>query len=160
MRRLADALFSVSLTLWVGGLWAIGYLVAPTLFTTLADRQLAGMIAGKLFALIGWIGLGCSAYLMLFMLLRIGTGAFRRWTFWMILAMLLLTLASLFGVQPLMAQLKADALPREVMESVLRDRFVVWHGISSVLYLMQSALGLLVVVGASQGVKRDSRLFS
>jgi hypothetical protein len=32
MRRLADALYDVMLTLWVGGLWAIGYLVAPTLF--------------------------------------------------------------------------------------------------------------------------------
>jgi hypothetical protein len=34
----------------------------------------------------------------------------------------------------LMAQLKADALPREVMESVLRDRFATWHGVSSILY--------------------------
>jgi hypothetical protein len=32
MRRLADALYDVALTLWVGGLWTIGYLVAPTLF--------------------------------------------------------------------------------------------------------------------------------
>lgn len=159
MRRLADALFSVTMTLWVGGLWAIGYLVAPTLFATLADRQLAGMIAGKLFLLIGWIGLGCSAYLMLFMLLRIGTAALKRWTFWMVLAMLLLTLASTFGIQPLMVQLKADALPREVMESLVRDRFAVWHGISSVLYLIQSVLGLLVVIGASPSLKKESRLF-
>lgn len=159
MRRLADALFSVTLTLWVGGLWAIGYLVAPTLFATLADRQLAGMIAGKLFLLIGWIGLGCSAYLMLFMLLRIGAAALKRWIFWMVLAMLLLTLASTFGIQPLMVQLKADALPREVMESLVRDRFAVWHGISSVLYLIQSVLGLLVVIGASPSLKKESRLF-
>ncbi len=153
MRRLADALFQIALTLWVGGLWAVGYLVAPTLFATLADRQLAGMLAGKLFALIGWAGLGCAAYMLVFMLLRAGAAAFKRWLFWMVLAMLGLAAVSVFGIQPLMAQLKADALPREVMESLLRDRFAVWHGISSVLYLMQSALGLLVVVAAGRGAK-------
>ena len=55
--------------------------------------------------------------------------------------MALLAAASQFGIQPLLAQLKADALPREVMASVLRDRFATWHGISSILYLMQSGLG-------------------
>jgi hypothetical protein len=67
--------------------------------------------------------------------------------------MLGLTAASQFGIHPLLAQLKADALPREVMESVMRDRFVTWHGIASILYLLQSLLGLLVVVGAGRGLK-------
>jgi hypothetical protein len=39
------------------------------------------------------------------------------------------------------------------MESVLRDRFATWHGISSILYLVQSVLGLLLVVGGARGVK-------
>ena len=56
------------------------------------------------------------------------------------------------GWQPL-AQLKADALPREVMESVLRDRFATWHGISSILYLVQSLLGLCLVVWSARGLK-------
>jgi hypothetical protein len=153
LRRLSDALYFATLTLWVGGLWAIGYLVAPTLFATLADRQLAAMLAGKLFILIGWVGLGCATYLLIFMLLRIGSAALKRWSFWLVLLMLGLTAASQFGIHPILAQLKADALPREVMESVMRDRFVTWHGIASILYLLQSLLGLLVVVGAGRGLK-------
>lgn len=153
MRRLSEALYWVTLTLWVGGLWAIGYLVAPVLFATLADRQLAGMLAGKLFTLIGWVGLASAAYLLLFMLIRLGRSALKRGVFWLVLAMLALTLLSLFGIHPLLAQLKAEALPREVMESVLRDRFATWHGVSSILYLLQSMLGLLLVVGAGRGVK-------
>ena len=149
MRRLADALFTVALTLWVGGLWAIGYLVAPTLFASLADRQLAGMLAGKLFALIGWVGLACAAYMLLVLSVRLGGAVFKRAIFWLLVVMLALTLVSQFGLQPLIAQLKAEAMPREVMESVLRDRFAAWHGISSILYLVQSVLGLwLAVVGA------------
>ncbi len=153
MRRFFEALYLVTLTLWVGGLWAIGYLVAPVLFATLADRQLAGMLAGKLFALIGWVGLACAAYLLLFMLIRLGRSALKRGLFWLLVVMLVLTVFSQFGIHPLLAQLKADALPREVMESVLRDRFATWHGVSSILYLVQSVLGLLLVVGAGRGMK-------
>lgn len=152
-RRLADTLYFATLTLWVGSLWTIGYVVAPMLFATLADRQMAAMLAGKLFVLIGWIGLGCAAYLLIFMLLRLGRAALGRWSFWLVALMLGLTAISQFGINPLLAQLKADALPREVMESVLRDRFVTWHGIASILYLLQSLLGLLVVMGAGRGVK-------
>ncbi|HPU79210.1 DUF4149 domain-containing protein [Accumulibacter sp.] len=151
MRRLADALHDVALTLWVGGLWVIGYLVAPTLFATLSnDRQTAGLLAGRLFESMGWVGLACAVYLLLFVLLRVGTTALRRWNFWLLVLMLLLTAVSLFGVQPLLAQLKADALPREVMESVLRNRFAAWHGVSSILYLVQTLLGLLLVTSSGR----------
>lgn len=153
MRKLSEALYFSTITLWVGGMWAIGYLAAPVLFASMGDRQLAGMVAGKLFAGIGWIGLGCAVYLLFFLTFRARIQVFRRAVFWLVLLMALLTLASQFGIQPLMAQLKADALPREVMQSVLRDRFAAWHGVSSILYLVQSLLGLWLVVWATRGLK-------
>lgn len=153
MRKLSEAFYLTAITLWVGGLWAIGYLAAPVLFASLGDRQLAGQVAGKLFALVGWIGLGCAVYLLVFLVARAGGRVVRQGLFWLVLVMALLTAASQFGIQPLMAQLKADALPREVMESVLRDRFAAWHGISSILYLVQSLLGLWLVVWANRGLK-------
>jgi hypothetical protein len=153
VRKLSEALWFIAITLWVGGLWAIGYITAPVLFSSLGDRQLAGMVAGKLFSLIGWIGLGSAAYLLLFLLVRQGGQAFKGAVFWLVLSMGLLAAVSQFGIQPLMAQLKADALPREVMASVLRDRFAAWHGISSILYLVQSLLGLWLVVWANRGVR-------
>lgn len=153
MRKLSEAVYFFLITLWVGGLWAIGYMVAPVLFASLGDRQLAGVVAGKLFALIGWIGLASAASLLLIMLSRNGLRAGKNGLFWVVVVMALMTAASLFGVQPLMVQLKADALPREVMESVLRDRFVVWHGVSSILYLLQSLLGLWLVLWSSRGLK-------
>jgi hypothetical protein len=153
VQKLSEALYLVVLTLWVGGLWAIGYLAAPVLFASLGDRQLAGLVAGQLFALIGWIGLGGAAYLLVFLVARWGGQVLRRAVFWLVILMALLTAASQFGIQPLMAQLKADALPREVMESVLRDRFVAWHGVSSILYLVQSVLGLWLVVWSGRGLR-------
>src|SRR5574343_2017177 len=109
MHKLSEALYLVAITLWVGGLWVIGYLAAPLLFASLGDRQLAGVVAGKLFALIGWIGLGSAAYLLVFLFVRHGAGALKRLSVWLILPMALMTAASLFGIQPLMVQLKLDA---------------------------------------------------
>jgi hypothetical protein len=145
MRSLADAVYAIALTLWVGGMWAVGCMVAPMLFSTLSDRALAGMIAGKLFALIAWIGFGCAIYMLLFRLVRFGAGGFKQGIFWLVLMMFVLALAGEFGVQPILSGLKTQALPKEVMESVFRDRFSTWHGVASVLYLIECALGVLLV---------------
>ena len=152
MGRFAEALQSIAATLWVGAMWGIGYIVAPVLFSRLGDRALAGLIAGKLFSLIAWVGIGCAIYLLLFRMLRSGTGVFRQGVFWIALLMLALVCAGEFGIQPIMAALKDEALPKQVMESVLRDRFAAWHGVSSVLYIIQSLLGaaLVVLLGRSK----------
>ncbi|MCE1241158.1 MAG: DUF4149 domain-containing protein [Azonexaceae bacterium] len=153
MRRVAEALYLIAITLWVGGLWVVGYLVAPVLFAHLGDRQLAGQMAGRLFTLIGWIGLGAAAYLAVFLVGRWGAAFLKRAVFWLALVMAAMAAVQLFGIQPLMEQLKLQALPREVMESVLRDRFATWHGVSSVLYLVQSLLGLWLVIWSGRGLR-------
>ena len=146
MRRLAEALQAGAATLWVGGLWVTGYMVAPVLFSTLPDRNLAGLLAGKLFGLMAWVGIGCALYLLLFRFARHGVAAFRQGVLWVLLLMLALVCAGEFGVQPVMAALKAQALPQQIMESVLRDRFAAWHGVSSGLYVIQSLLGIALVI--------------
>lgn len=153
MRRISEALYLFVITLWVGALWAIGYIVAPVLFAQLGDRQLAGLLAGKLFVLIAWIGLGAALYLVVFLLGRWGVRAFRLAVFWLVILMAGMAAVQLFGIQPLIEQLKHAALPREVMESVLRDRFTTWHGLSSILYLVQSLLGLWLVVWSARGLR-------
>ncbi len=151
MRKLAEALYQLAITLWVGALFSIGYLAAPTLFAQLADRALAGSLAGEMFKWVAWLGIACGAYLLLFLLGRRGLGVFKSSVFWLVLLMLGLTVAGYFGIAPILAQLKADALPRQVMESALRDRFATWHGISSGLYLIESLLGVALVLVQERG---------
>jgi hypothetical protein len=151
MRTVADALQSIAVTLWVGGMWAVGLVVAPLLFARLGDRALAGLMAGKLFSVVAWTGIACATYLIVYRCARFRGACLGQGFFWVALAMLALTLTGEFGVQPLLAALKAQALPKEVMESVLRDRFMTWHGVASVLYLVQSALGMALVVLHGRG---------
>lgn len=148
MARLADYFYAIAVTIWVGALWAVGYISAPVVFQLLSDRSLAGAVAARQFTIVAWLGIACAVYLICYMCLREGVRALKSVQFWLILAMLLMTLAGLFGIQPVLAQLRAQALPREVMESLVRDRFAAWHGISSVLYLIESVLGLTLVTQA------------
>jgi hypothetical protein len=146
MKQLSDNLAIVIITAWVGALWAVGYLVAPTLFYTLDDRQLAGMLAGKMFTLVAYVGIGAAFYLLTHRLVRFGTGALKQGVFWIVLVMLLLVLAGHFGIQSLLASLKAQAMPADVMQSIFADRFRTWHGVASIAYLIESLLGLVLVV--------------
>jgi len=126
---------------WVGALWAVGYLAVPVLFRAQPDRQLAGMLAGEMFAGLAYLGLVCAALLLALMVREAGAAVFRQRACQFVLAMALLTLVSQFGLQPLMAELKAQALPLEVMHSPYASQFRSLHGVSSILFLLQSLLG-------------------
>ena len=137
------------LALWVGATWAIGYLAAPVLFSQLDDKMLAGHLAGEMFRWTAYLGMVAGAYLLIFRLSRFGGRALKQGFFWIALVMLLITLAGRFGIQPVLEQLKDQALGQDVMQGLVRDRFQTWHGISSVLYLVQSLLGLALVAKAN-----------
>lgn len=138
------ALDRVALTLWVGGLWVVGYLVAPTLFAALTDRALAGELAGRLFTLMSWVGLGSGGLLLLIQLLP-GSGA-RRGSLAVIVLMLLITVVGQFGLLPAIAELK-ELAPGAIHPGHPGYASFAWlHGISSTLFLINSLLGLLLVV--------------
>jgi len=148
MKKIADGLALLAVTAWVGALWAIGYVAVPVLFQTLPDRMLAGLLAGKMFALVAYIGIASACYLLAYHLNASGRAAFRQTVFRVVVIMLLLAMVGQFGIQPIMADLKAQALPTDVMHSAFADRFRMLHGVSSILYLAQSLLGALLVLKA------------
>lgn len=141
MKSIPHHLAALAIVLWVGGLWAVGYLAVPILFHAQPDRQLAGMLAGVMFERLGYVGIVCGGYLLLRRLAALGKAALRESLFRAIAAMLVITLVIQFGIQPLMAGLKAQALPQEVMDSAFAGQFRMWHGVSSILYLLESLLG-------------------
>lgn len=144
MSRLADYLYAIALTLWVGALCSIGYIAAPTLFVNVADRGFAAWLAAKQFEVVAWLGMVCAVYLLMYLLVSEGVRVFKRLVFWLLFLMFLLTIAGHFGVTPIIEQLRIE-LAREVVAEMVRSRFETWHGIASVLWLVQSALGLTVV---------------
>lgn len=147
MRHWTHSLALIVLTAWVGALWAIGYLAAPALFYSLPDNHMqAGALAGRMFTWVAYLGMASAMYLLIQRVASVGTQALKQAVFWIVVAMLMLTLAGQFGIQPILAQLKAQALPANVMQSVFADRFAAWHGVASIAYLLQSLLGLGLVL--------------
>ena len=144
----AQRLFLYIFALWLGSLVTIGYLVAPVLFATLSDTQVAGMIAGRLFRIEGTISLVLGVALIVFANLLVKRGLARyKQVRWYLLMMLVAAAIVAFIVQPMMNAMRDEALSLgvPVMLSPLGASFGMLHGISSVLYLMQTLAGLILL---------------
>ena len=140
-RKLLPATERILLTLWVGSLWVAGFVVAPLLFTELDDRALAGSVAGSLFTLTSYIGLACGSLLLIFNGVN-----FRRinWRVVVIVSMLLLVVVGQFVITPMVADLRVQGLTDT-------PRFGQLHGLASVLFIITSVLGLVLVAAGQQG---------
>ncbi len=130
------------LTLWVGSLWAIGYLAVPMAFANL-ELHIAGNYAGKLFYAVNIIGVVSATILLISRLFIFGVRAFPRyWRSWLILLMLLVSLAFVGFIQPEMQALKQLGLE----QGNHIDRFNELHKLSENLYLLLSLFGLMLVL--------------
>ncbi len=146
MRKIADALQTLVVTLWAGGLWVTALLVKVLFDVLHDDRVLAGAIAGKFFTALSYMGMACGLYLVLYRLSRFGGGAWKQLFFWVALLLLGLVAAGHFGIQPVLQGLKDAAQPLDVMRSAFKDNFVKWHGISSLVYLAECLLALVLAL--------------
>ena len=146
-------IFSLISGLWVGSFIAIGFLVVPVLFSSLGDRQVAGMIAANLFKTTAYIGVALSAFLMVMAnhLVRRGGDRYRI-VRWILLGMLACTVAAAFIIIPWMDSLRDQALylGLSVRESTNATLFSRLHGVSSAIFMIQAALGLALVWRATK----------
>jgi len=152
MQKLISSIATLALTIWLGGLLAIGYLAVPVLFHSLPDKQLAGQLAGAMFNALGYVGLVCGVILLLEKRYT-QTAQQRFWrnkSVWIIAAMLGLSLIIQCGLSPVMAQLKLQAQPLDVMHSSDAAQFKMLHGLSSIVYLLESILGVILLLRKSQ----------
>ncbi|MEA1888838.1 MAG: DUF4149 domain-containing protein [Pseudomonadota bacterium] len=130
------------MTLWIGGLWAVGYLVAPVLFSSLQNPQLAGSIAGELFTLMSWFGLASAlALTVIYSFLDRA-----KWRFLVLLLIAAFIAINLFYLTPEIAGIRGMAGGAIVKGTAIHERFAMLHGIASGLFLMLSLLGLLLVI--------------
>jgi hypothetical protein len=144
----AQRLFMVISGLWVGSLLTMGYLVAPAIFSTMTDRQAAGMVAGSIFKLEAYLSLIVCIGLMVLANLLVNRGLNQfRLIRWLLLAMLLCSVSAAFIFIPWMNTLRDNALAQgmPVMLSPSATLFGGLHGASSILFMLHSLLGITLV---------------
>jgi hypothetical protein len=132
--------------LWAGSLWAVGYLVAPTLFASV-NSTLAGEMVGRLLRSEAWLSIACAAAMLVLLRFAPEFDARRRRLLGMlVLGMLACTLVVYLGIQPLMAQLREAVGPGGVRGSPQWTEFAILHGISQLVYVIESVLGAVLVI--------------
>jgi hypothetical protein len=120
--------FRVLIILWAGSLWSLLW-VAATLFALQSDRHLAGLIAGRLFQIETYVGLGVAALAILL--------PGRNRYYWAYFAAALLAVNE-WILKPVMSVARSAG-------SAAGLGFGAWHGVSAVLYLIACVAVLLLV---------------
>lgn len=136
------------LTLWVGGLWVVGFVVAPVLFANYIPA-VAGDVAGRLFAAMSLLGLACGALLLGLAVQRARLRVGRDWRAGVLVLMLVITAIGEFGVAARMRLVKQVA-PHHEQGAALRAEFGRLHGVANALFVANSLLGLVLVVGGTR----------
>ncbi len=152
----AQRLFILVVGLWVGSLLTTGYLVAPAIFNTLTDRQVAGMVAGSIFRVEALLSTVVCIALMVLSNLLVNRGLEQyRLIRWLLLAMLLCSLAATFIFIPWMNTLRDEALIQgmPVTLSPSANMFARLHGASSIVFVFQSVLGVYLFWRLTKSLK-------
>ncbi len=100
------------LIVWIGGIIFFAFVLAPTVFSVLPTRELAGNVVNPSLNRLHWMGLISGIVFLICSLLhnRMQYAQFRAFsaTHLLIVVMLALTLISKFSITPRMAALRRD----------------------------------------------------
>ncbi len=123
----------LSLTIWVGGIIYLSFVVAPVLFTKLPSIDQAGAVVNVILPRLHWLGVACGVvYLASALALAHSFRAFGRAGALAVLAMLVLTLVAQMGIIPRMDRLGTEmgSIERTPATSPLRKQFDHLHVVS------------------------------
>ena len=104
-------LMMLSLAIWIGGIVFFAFVLAPTVFSVLPTRNLAGMVVSRSLARLHWIGLFSGiAYLVFSLIFSHLSGSFQPFALrhLLVLLMIALVLVAQFGIAGKMNQLRLD----------------------------------------------------
>jgi len=128
-------LMLLALIVWLGGLIFFALVLAPTAFSVLPSRHLAGNVVGRSIHAMHWMGIVAGIVYLISSLIyaRMTTGTFQVFAArnMVIVLMLVLTLISQFGIVPKMDSLRAsigdiDSVPANNPARMQFDGLHIW----------------------------------
>jgi hypothetical protein len=144
---ITQRIFSMLSGILFGALLGVGFLVTPTLFNVLYDKQVAGMIAGEIFKNTSFFSLVVSVFLLIYanLLVKRELNHYKLIR-WLLLSCICLTLIGAFVVQPMMTGLRELALNQgaPVMQSPQAKSFGILHQLSSALFTIEVVIYALI----------------
>lgn len=144
-------LMLMSLIVWLGGLIFFAFVLAPTVFSVLPTRHMAGSVVSTSLGRLHWMGIFSGIVFLVSSMTyaRLTTGATHPFAAKHVLLglMLILTLISQFGISPRMASLRASMgqIDNVAISDPGRMQFNALHVWSTRLEGGVLLLGLIVV---------------
>ncbi|PYX82945.1 MAG: hypothetical protein DMG70_12830 [Acidobacteria bacterium] len=141
----------MSLVVWLGGLICFAFVLAPTVFSVLPTRHLAGSVVSPSLSRLHWMGVisGIAFLVSSMTYARLTSGAAHPFAarHLFVCLMLSLTLISEFGISPKMAALRASMgqIDNVAVSDPARGQFNALHLWYTRLEAGVLLLGLLVV---------------
>ena len=126
----------LSLVVWVGGIMFFAFVLAPTVFSVLPTRALAGTVVNRALPILHWMGI-VSGFVFLassiaYSQMTTGDAQLFAARHLLIVLMIVLTLVSMYGVGNRLAVLRADMgesldrLPHDDARRVEFNKLHVW----------------------------------
>ncbi len=149
-------LMLLSLIVWLGGLIFFSFVVAPTVFSVLPTRHLAGSVVSRSLTALHWIGIVSGIVFlttsMLYSRWHAGSAQPLAPRHILLYIMLGLTLISQFGISPKMAALRASLPETNSVAATdpVRAQFNALHAWSTRLEGGVLLLGLIAVYLTAQ----------
>jgi uncharacterized membrane protein len=152
-------LMLLSLVVWLGGLIFFSFVLAPTVFTVLPTRHLAGNVVSRSLTALHWMGIVSGIIFLVCSMIyaRLSSGSAQPFAGRHVLLylMLALTLISQFGISPKMATLRASMgeIDTIALNDPARVQFDALHVWSTRLEGSVFFLGLALVYLTAQALK-------
>lgn len=162
MIRAAHAVYFLALALWVGGLFALTAVAAPTIFRTAPSRPVAGAIFGPTLRAFGYVEMACAALVVVSSVVLWSRDPRAAWAenlrLGLVAAMVLLLFTYGFGLHPAIQQERArienfDSLPEASPARARFDRLHRW----SVRLVGSNLVAGLALLAFSAATLRTSR---
>lgn len=141
----------LSLVVWLGGLIFFAFVLAPTVFSVLPTRHLAGSVVSSTLTKLHWIGIASGIVFlvssMLYVRLSMGSAHPLAARHVLLYVMLALTLTSQFGISPRMAALRSSMgeIDKVALSDPARVQFDALHVWSTRIESGVFLFGLIVI---------------
>jgi hypothetical protein len=139
-------LSKIAMTFWIGGSCMVGSVILPLLFKTI-DQVTASHLVGQILNILAYIGIICLAIALIEVIINHKLALLKTKRFWYIIAMDLMLIIDYFAIFPTIYRIRQGiAQVAHQIIAVQSNVFDFWHSLSSILFIIICALGILYLI--------------
>ena len=123
-----------------------GSVIFPIIFKTI-DQVTASQLVGHILSILAYIGIVCLIIALIEVIINHKLALFKTRRFWYIIAMDIMLIINYFSIFPAIYRIRQElAQAAHQIIAVQNNVFDFWHSLSSILFIIICALGILYLI--------------